>query len=220
VLLSFFFSCVVPVGQPIESVVTPRNDIPEVEFRSLEDEIQVLLQDAEDVDSKDRLLLLKDLIQAARLSDPQIQRVIHRHVSESIRIEKRAMPIMFEDHPFENDNISGQIIDHYDTLSAKVFLESRQFEEAIILLDPCKADNCYELWAEAREGHVYQLRDEAAVQFLRAKSVGDPTERDAELLQVIDALQSIIERYPSTLAIDEIQDNVRLVQLEIKGETP
>lgn len=219
-LFFILFSCVVPVGYPIESVVIPRNDIPEVEFRSLEDEIQVLLLDAEDVDSKDRLLLLKDLIQAARLSDPQNQRVIHRHVSESIRIEKRAMPIMFEDHPFQNEIIMEQDIDQYDTLSAQALLDSRQFEEAIIILDPCKVDNCSELWIQAREGHVYQLRDEAAVQFLRAKSLDDPNERDAELLQVIDALQSIIERYPSTLAVDEIQDNVRLVKLEMKGETP
>ncbi len=210
-----------------------------VSFGPLETRIHEQLASSTNADSRDRLLVLRDLVYAMRGRDAAAQRAVYDAVSALLDVEARSAeqairldlpppvqeevlapdrPAPVESPPAPVEPVAPSAA---DVVGARKALAEARYLDAVAALDGAPATpESLALRREAVDGWARAEREAAGRAFLDARARPRSPERTRALEAVRVRLAAINDRYPENSYAEDIRRNLARVDADLALEQP
>lgn len=214
--------------RPYGPVVAPPVDPPVVSTVSVEpllQRIDKLLVGAQEVDRRDRLVELRDLVVAAQAMEGRAQASVLRYAERALVVEERAQPLDVAELPMEMaagfEPVVEVAVEDVDPLvGARRALAEGRFTEAIAACDAASAASppvvgASALRAEAVDRQVRAESEAAGAAFLAARALPVGEARRVALQAVVVRLQALVDQYPDSTLAAEVHKHLATAQTEL-----
>ena len=182
-----------------------------------------LLGTTEDVDRRDRLVELRDLLVGVQLADPKVQERVVRYAERVLAVEDRSQPFGFAESPMEMATTLDAVVEEAVPEPPKpVDVAARQLAEghpmaAIATLDAAVGApaGAAELRKRAVNAWATAERERVGAAFVAALAMEKGPARAAAILAVRDSLAAINARFPDNAVADDVRKHLETVEKEL-----
>ncbi len=221
------FACTVrPYGAPVVApVVEPVAPVVGVSVEPLLARIDALLAASDEVDRRDRLVELRDLVVAAQAMEGRAQGRVLRYAERVVVVEERAQPFAVAEMPMELgagfEPVVEVGVEVADPLAgARPALAAGRHLEAITICDGLLAQgiggaDVVAVRTAAVEGWVRSESEAAGAALVQARAMPPGPARVEATRAVAARLQAIVARFPESPQAADVQKHLATVQTEL-----
>lgn len=185
--------------------------------------VDTLLASTDDVDRRDRLVELRDLLVGVQLADPKVQERVVRYAERVLAVEDRARPFGFAESPMEMATTFEAVKEEAVAEAPTPFeVATRQLAEghpleAVATLDLAgdTAVGAVELRKQAVNTWAKAERERVGAAFVVALAMEKGEARSAAILVVRDDLTAINARFPDNAVAEDVRKHLETVNQEL-----